>query len=701
MHWVSALATLYWAPVSDGSSSTRNPTAASRVGDAPAAAPLTRGRVTVAILIGLLGALFIWVMAPYNNFLLNNSFISDNYLPEAAVIIMLALVLLLNPCLRLFTRRYTLDLRQRALIFGMLLIASTLPGTGLLRQLPYSIAKATHEANLSKPLSELHQQMRVPSWLFPDALGYNRETPASDQFLDELEPNATVPWGAWVRPLVAWGSMLFACWLLMIGLGLIVFPQWRDNERLQFPLLTIQQMLMEEAEPGRTVPPLYRSVRFWTGCGLVLLIYALNGLNHHTGGAVPSFPLGWDLSGAFSEGAWRYLGYWVKRVYHIYFVLVGMAFFMPARVGFSIWFTMVAYAVYQMLGTAYFPPFQFAAVHDQRNGAMIAVTLCVLWLGRAQWSRVARAMWHPPTSEEERRNRVAGWIFTTGCLLLAAWLVVAGVHPLWALALVTLAFMVSLLIARIVAETGIPFIRVDGLYPQYFMALLPAKWITASSIYLGGFLNLVFQDGSRVSATVMATHALGLDKAATPRQHVRLGYLFLVVLSVGFVVCGAVHLGMSYHHPSSLDGQDSPLSSWGTNRIVMHALDVVQAWARGSWGGKPYNELGHLAFGFSLALGLQWACLLSPRWPLHPIGLLMVGTYFGPEAWASILIGWIGKRLLVHYGGVAAVRTTQRFFLGLIVGEVFSAIIWTLVPVVLMLMGHDPVTLGRIQVLPR
>lgn len=658
-------------------------------------------RYVVALVLGLLGAAAIWVVAPYNNFLLNNSPISDNYLPESAVILLLLLVLVLNPALRLIAPRYTLDLRQRALILAMLLVAATLPGTGLLRQFPYSIARANHEANLSKPLAELHQQMKFRPCLFPDPVGYGRETPASDQFLDQLAPDAVIPWAAWRLPLLSWGVMLFASWLLMVGLGMIVYPQWRDHERLQFPLLTIQQALMEEAEPGRVLPPLYRSVRFWTGCSLVLLVHGLNGLNYHTGGAVPAFPLGWDLSSAFSEGSWRYLGFWVKRVSHIYFILIGMAYFMPARVGFSIWFTMVAYAFYQMIGTAYFPPFQFATVHDHRNGAMIAVTASVLWLGRRQWWRVAQAMVRQPRHDEDRRNRVAGWLFSAGCALLFLWLVWAGVQIGWALVLVLLAFMVSLLIARIVAETGIPFIRVDGLYPQYFMSLLPASWVNAGSIYLGGFLNLVFQDGSRVSATVMATHAMGLDQQAGPRYHIRLSYLLIAVLAVGLVVCGAVHLTMAYHYSGSLDGQDTPLSSWGTNRIVMHSLDLMQAWARGSWGNQPYNSFGHLLFGLGLAAALQWACLNSARWPLHPIGLLMVGTFFGPEAWASVFIGWSLKRLLVHYGGVVAVRTAYRFFLGLIIGEVFAAILWALVPVILILMGYDPVDVGHIQVLPR
>jgi hypothetical protein len=127
--------------------------------------------------------------------------------------------------------------------------------------------------------------------------------------------------------------------------------------------------------------------------------------------------------------------------------------------------------------------------------------------------------------------------------------------------------------------------------------------------------------------------------------------------------------------------------------------NLLLAWTRGSWGNPSYRQGAHVAAGFGIAAALQWACLATPRWPLHPIGLLIVGTVYGNVGWACILIGWVAKWLLVRYGGSGLYRRARPFFFGVILGEVFSAIVWTLVPVILILLGNDPAEVGHIEVL--
>ena len=39
----------------------------------------------------------------------------------------------------------------------------------------------------------------------------------------------------------------------------------------------------------------------------------------------------------------------------LYFIFLGIAFFMPTRISFSIWFFVVAYAGYRVMGMSYFP----------------------------------------------------------------------------------------------------------------------------------------------------------------------------------------------------------------------------------------------------------------------------------------------------------------------------------------------------------
>jgi hypothetical protein len=655
-------------------------------------------RILAALAIGAFGCLCLWVAVPYNNFFLNNSYISDTYFPVSGVVFMLVLVLGVNPLLRLVHRDWVLNGKQLILVFVMLLAAAVVPSQGLLRMLPWSLARTTQQINESEKLAAAIEESGVPEAIFPDQIGYGLGTPASSQLLDELEPGQSIPWGSWLRLVPVWGSFLLACWLLMVGVGLVLFPHWRHTERLPFPLLDVYRSILPEPQSGRLMPAIFRERMFWVGAGIVMFLYATNGISHHSHGNFPSIPLGWNLSSVFSEVPWRYLDGSIKNVSHIYFVLVGMAFFMPNRVSFSIWSIAIAYAVYAMIHRAYFPPYYGSTITDHRNGAMIMVTLTVLYLSRHHWLHVGKVMVSRVTNDTDRLLRVSGWMVVVGALGMFIWLTWAGVPDIWAAVFVLIGFMVCLLIARIVAETGMPFVRITGLEPAYLMAMVPAGWVSGAAIYMAGFIAMLFQAGSRVSAAVMVSHAAGVDPEASPRQQLRIGYLMIGVFVVGLLVCGAVHLYMGYTNPVTLDGQFTQLNRWGSNQMsgAQHALI---RWSRDYWP-MPSGRLANIGLGMMLACLLQLACMSNPKWPVHPIGMLIVGHYYSQVAWASIMIGWVIKVLIINVGGSTAFRRARPLFLGIIMGEIFSAVIWTAVPVVMLWLGYDPLDVGHIPVLP-
>ncbi len=662
----------------------------------PHSTPCPRLRLLVAVLLGLLGAGLIWVGQPLNNFLLNNSFIADNYLPELGVAYMALLVLGLNPLLARLRPALTISVTQFALIFAILLAACS--PLEVLRIYPHSLARSNRDIATDKELSDLHTEMNLSRNLYIERVKFGEETPACTQLVDELEPGNSIPWPAWLRPTIAWGVMIGACWAIMIGLSLIVYPQWRDNERLPFPLLTVQQALIERDQGS--VPTLFRSRLFWVGFGVVMLLHAFNGLNHHTGNAFPPFALNWGLWDTFSEGMWRHLSYYIKSG-RILFTIVGITYFVPNRVGFSLWFTVLIYQLHRMIGYEYFAPFHGEVVTEHRYGAMLGVALIILWLGRSQWWAVLKSTLSFGGDAVTRRNRTAGRIFAGGCLALFAWELWAGQLPQFALLSVAMVFLTSLVLARIVAETGIPFLA-NYLGAGELLKLMPIGWMNAASVYLTGMVDIVIREGSsRVSAAVVGLHALGIDRDLEPRQHGRLAKGLLGVLFLGFIIAGAVHLWMGYHYSGSLDGNRTPIAAWGSNFLNSNVHQPLRDYGRGSWGSSTYSRPKHLLIGAALGVGLQVACLLSPLWPLHPAGLLLADTWFIGCAWASILLGWFLKTLIIAYGSAQTYRRLRPLFLGLILGEVFSAVLWALVPVVLILLGGNPADVGHIVIVPQ
>ena len=651
-----------------------------------------------AIIIGMVFACILWLLQPLNNYLLNNSFIADNYLPELVVAFMAILILIINPCLRLFRSKFILSMRQLALIFAILLVA-TAP-LSLLRVWPHSLARANHEINQDRDLVDIHKKMQLPESLYLDPVGYDKETPASTQLYEEIEFESEIPWSAWLDPLLSWGTLIFFSWLLMMGLVLAIFPQWRDNERLPFPLLAVQKELIQTPEKGKFLPPIFSNRVFWFGFCLVVLVHSINGLHFHTEDAFPSVSRGWNLSSLFRDGLTRHLWWYVKKG-EIIFTLVGIIYLVPNRVGFSMWFTVVAYQFYRMMGYEYYVPFYSDNMTDHRNGAIIGVAMIILWLGRAQWLAVMRSVFRRATDDVGRRNRTAGLMLLAGGTGMVAWHLWAGNSFIFACLSVIMAFITSLVLARIVAETGIPFLA-NYLGMGYFMAMMPAKWMSSATLYLTSMSDLIIREGSsRMSMVIPAMHGLSLDRDQTPRQHSRLAKGFMVVLLLGVIFGGMVHLWMGYNYQGSLDNKRVPIASWGSARVTSHVHTPLKAHAHGSWHEKPYSQASHLIIGIVVGVALQIACLIWPLWPLHPVGLLMANTWFLGVAWPSIFLGWAFRSLFTKYGGAQAYRFMRPAFLGLVLGEVFSAIFWALVPVILILLGENPMDVGHILIAPQ
>jgi hypothetical protein len=654
---------------------------------------LTARRVLVAVLIGLACSLLIWIVTPYNDLVLANMLLSDNYLPASALLVTVLLVLVVNPVLRLVSRGLSLTGPQLAIILGILLVACAVPG--LLSSWVHMLATPARQARQSKSMAAHYERMNLPPSLFPDPIptpedvARGTSSPASEAMADKLGPGESINWRAWRGPAMSWGALLVSVWLMMIGMATIVVHQWRKNERLRFPLLTIQRSLIEEPEPDKLLPGVFSSYGFWAAAGLVLMLHLLLGAKQYWPTSVPAIPLSWNFSSAFQTDPWRSLPGIIKSG-RFFFVFVGVAFFMQTRIAFSIWFFIIAYGVYQMIGTQYFPPFSKETMTDQRIGAMVSIAAFILWFGRHHWWHVIRGLVSRAATPEDRRDRIAGWMFVAGCSGMGAWLLWIGLDPWWSLALIGYALTATLLLTRFVAETGTPFFRMY-LYPSQpsaMLGVLPIAWLDRIAIYLFGIFSILFLRGSRTSAAAMATHAQALDEGRTPRGETRMAWLLMGVLVAGLLVCGSMHVWVGSNFMISKNGLRAPMNAHQLGRLndTHGALDSYQ---RGAISQPNYNRPAHIGFGVVLGAVLYVLCLRLPWWPLHPMGIMPVYTYYGNVIWPSIFAGWLAKVLIVRLGGAKGYRGAQKVFLGLIIGELLAATFWTVVPMILTAFGEQ------------
>ena len=651
-------------------------------------ASLTFGRGTVAVILGLLGSLFIWIVTPYSNFILKTGYISDHYLPASVLALLLVLVLLVNPILKIARGSWCLNFKQITLIAGVMFVAASISSSGLLRSLPYSLAGMVSVASEWQEGAQYFEKTDLPPELFPGKLVYREREDAVRDFLVRLPKGEPVPWHAWVHPAISWLGFFAFTWMLCISLAGIMLPQWQHNERLVFPLTRILSSITETPEEGRLLPPILGERSFWIAAAAVFCIHILAGLQIYYPQQIPAFRTSWNLVLLFAEEPLSYLPEYMKYG-RLYFVIIGVAYFMSTRVSFSICFFMVAYAVYEVLSQMYVPPFFGEQPTAHRSGALVAMTITILWLGRARWLQVLRCAVRPADSDAERRDRSYVLMFIFGVLGMFSWLVWAGVQVPWAILLVGIVFVYQLVISRIVAETGLPVV---GLYPDHFrhyLKLIPVRFVNMATAWFTGALASLVGTTSRVSVAAMAMQSMSLDEAAEPRHQKRTAWFYVVLLMMGFLICGSVHIYNSYQHSRTLDSSpETPISSFGVYQLY-ETIDYMAQQLEGQWDEPEYNVRAHMAVGAALAGVLQYVCLAFPKWPLHPVGLLLAYTWYGQTIWMSVAAGWLLRIVLVFFGGARLYRRLRPLFIGLIVGEVFAAITWFSVSGLLALAGRS------------
>ena len=69
-----------------------------------------------------------------------------------------------------------------------------------------------------------------------------------------------------------------------------------------------------------------------------------------------------------------------------------------------------------------------------------------------------------------------------------------------------------------------------------------------------------------------------------------------------------------------------------------------------------------------VTVALMAVKLRFPFWPLHPVAFPLGFDMTVDDMLPAILVTWLVKSLLLHYGGLRAHRRALPLFLGLVVG---------------------------------
>ena len=281
-----------------------------------------QGRITIrSVITGALLSLIVSVGFTYTRVVLLTTGMNSDFITAGAIIVFFLVTLLINPCIRLLYPGWAFDRAELAVIYIMLIIASTIPTWGfsanLIPMLPavYYFASAENDwADLLHPL--------IPRWMVP------QDADAIKSFFEGLPAGGSVPWGAWLVPMLAWGSFIIAIYLMMIACMVLIRRQWVEHERLAFPLVQLPLEMAETGNAGQVLGPFFKNPVMWTGFALAFCVLSTRGL-HQYFPVVPEAQL-YSVAKLFRDQSAVEL--------NLSFTVIGLAYLLSLHVATSFWF---------------------------------------------------------------------------------------------------------------------------------------------------------------------------------------------------------------------------------------------------------------------------------------------------------------------------------------------------------------------------
>jgi len=242
------------------------------------------------ILLGLVLALLICAITPFNNLYRQSTPLGGGHFPLAPFFILMVMTFLVALIGKLLRGRIWLTGRELLVAWILMVIVSGIAYTGLVRTFFINLSVPYHFATVENRWEEVLQPL-LPKALYPQSQeaidGLYNGLPEGRQ-MGWLEVLRHIPWGAWLPALLAWTGFILLCYFVMICLITLFSKQWLENERMNLPLLQVPQVLGEAIEK-RGLGTLFSNRYLLAGLMVPLCLHVINGLNFYIP-AVPQIP---------------------------------------------------------------------------------------------------------------------------------------------------------------------------------------------------------------------------------------------------------------------------------------------------------------------------------------------------------------------------------------------------------------------------
>ncbi|MAF66310.1 MAG: hypothetical protein CMJ84_11725 [Planctomycetes bacterium] len=494
-----------------------------------------------------------------------------------------------------------------------------------------------------------------------------------------------VPWGDWFGALALWAVVIGLSYVVFMTLNVLIFRQWAHHERLIYPLAKLPEALagVDDSDgsdgSGSVIPAIFRSNLFWAG---VTVAGGVMGYNMFCNASiVPGLspvPLKFPWAPYLDGSAFAPLGI---LTFSIFFTVIGVAFMIPARISFSLWFFTILAAVQLLFlcwagygvnawsfGSDWWSGLNFAT--GEGIGALMVFAavvlfkcrryiLCFLMPGRVSDLDAA----------ERIELRISSFLFIFGSIGLILMLSYGfGANLIHTIVFYFIILAISIGLARVVAEGGILGFQLWA-GPFHLMRTffgLNKTW-TAPQLYAPLFIyyTVLFQETKAFIVPAMANGMKIGDDVKMSRLRFHIG--LFGGISIAAVVAVGAQLILSYNKGANA------MNGWFNSDVPRNVFTNLANLSKAPPEAVP-TVAGWVIFG-----AVVMAALIFFRrmffWLPHPIGLIMLISNQMGVFWPSIFIAWVVKSLVTKYGNKDTYLHARSFFIGLIVGELLIVVL--------------------------
>lgn len=637
-----------------------------------------------AILIGLLFAMGICLLTPINNIYHQATPLGGGHFPLAPFFIFILLAIIVSLVRKILKKTNLLTGSELLVIWIEMVIGSGIAYTGFARTFLLNLTAPIHFATMGNRWQETLHPLIPPS-LTPtnqEAVSLLYNGLPTGREMSWLEVVGAIPWAAWLQPLLLWSFFVFLCFMVMLFLINLISRQWIHNERLNFPLLKVPEIIGQSMDE-RGLFSLFSNKFLLLGLLVPVSLHLLNGLNYY----FPSVPQLQTLilAGPYFPDYGIFSGFHKLKIY-FYPAFIGFAFLTSRQISFSFWFFFLAggflYGFLHLLGYSIpiselgttFGPTLTRPEEMQMIGAYGVFFFFLIWLARHHLLQVSKESLFLTQPNKMRTEwfdvRVSFWGSALGLVAICYWFIFLGMKPITAILVVLSFFMIMLVATRIICQGGLPYFTLTAAPMDGLTTIFGTKLFSGASGLLAGMGQKALFVDLRESLMPSIIHGRKIHHGKNPAKLLFSGLALTIVFSMITSILAMMALCYKF-------GIRELEMEWATRTTLTVYENIYRLTFNPAESGDWVTAF---AIGGAILMFILVLCYQKLYWwPLHPIGYLTAYSSSMRILWVSFFIGWVCNALCMRYGGVVLFKKFQLFFVGLIIGDFLMGGGWAIV----------------------